>query len=218
MPQSIDPRVVIVMAAPFFLAITCHEVAHGYVASLLGDPTAKLRGRLTLNPIKHFDLMGSLAFIMTALLPGGFIFGWAKPVPVDPRYFKNPRRDMMLVAAAGPAVNIVLAVLFSFAYKALVAYAMQDVAASQASMIIPPLISMLEAGVVINLILCVFNLLPLPPLDGSNIVAGFLSPRAADSFMRFGRWGFLIIIALAIFGVLGYVIGPPMRYLYGLLI
>ncbi len=212
MPDEIlqNIKTVIVMAVPFLLAITCHEAAHGYVANLLGDPTAKSQGRLSLNPLKHLDVLGVIAFVVAKI-------GWAKPVPVDARYFKNPRRDMMLVAAAGPAVNFLLAILFAFAYKGMLAYAMQDVAAAKASMVIPAAIAMLEGGVVINLVLFVFNLLPIPPLDGSNILAGFLPPHAASSYMRFGRWGFILIIALAIFGVLGHIIWKPMKFLYGLL-
>jgi len=199
------------MAVPFLLAITCHEVAHGYVAYMLGDPTAKSQGRLTLNPLKHLDPLGVVAFVIAKI-------GWAKPVPVDSRYFKNPRRDMMYVAVAGPAVNFALAIVFSFLYKWMVAYAMQDVEGSSASMVIPPIISMLEAGVVVNLILGVFNLLPIPPLDGSNILAGLLPPQSAYSYMRFSKYGFILIILLAVTGILGYVLWPPVMALYHFLI
>ena len=213
MPEDIvgSIQTIVVMAVPFLLAITCHEVAHGYVAYLLGDPTAKSQGRLTLNPLKHLDPLGVVAFVIARI-------GWAKPVPVDARYFKNPRRDMMYVAVAGPAVNFALAVVFAFLYRWMVAYAMQDVEGSNASMIIPPVISMLEAGVVVNLILGVFNLLPIPPLDGSNILAGLLPPKTANSYMRFSKYGFVLIILLAVTGILGYVLWPPVMALYHILL
>lgn len=213
MPEDIAASIqtIVIMAVPFLLAITCHEVAHGYVAYLLGDPTAKSQGRLTLNPIKHIDPLGAVAFVIAKI-------GWAKPVPVDARYFKNPRRDMMYVAVAGPGVNFALAVVFSFLYKWMVAYAMQDVEGSSASMVIPPVISMLEAGVVVNLILGVFNLLPIPPLDGSNILAGLLPPKAAYSYMNFSKYGFILIILLAVTGILGYVLWPPVMAIYRFLV
>lgn len=203
---------IVLLTVPVLMAVTFHEVAHGYVANLLGDPTARLAGRLTLNPIKHLDLIGLLAFVITRMI------GWAKPVPVNPRYFRNPRRGMMLVAVAGPAMNMLLAVLCALAVRGLETGAADIVPGSLAYRIIEPLYYMCKVGVSINLALAVFNLLPLPPLDGSNILAGFLPPLAAMRYMSLGRWGFFILLLLAVTGVLGMILQPPVTFLYRLLL
>jgi Zn-dependent protease len=190
---------------PFFLGIICHEVAHGYVAYRLGDPTAKLAGRLTMNPVPHLDPMGTLVFIVTALVPSGFVFGWAKPVPVDPRYFKNPMKGMMLCSAAGPGTNILLAVLFAIALKLVVTFGgIADAASASAS----PLFQIFRAGVLINLILAFLNLMPIPPLDGSKIVMGILPRDLAIKYMSVERYGLLILMLLLFTGALGMVLWP----------
>lgn len=191
----------IVMIPPLLLALTLHEFAHGWVAWRLGDPTAKNMGRLTLNPISHLDPVGTIAFIILR-------FGWAKPVPVNPSYFKNPLKDMLWVAAAGPATNMLLAVVSALLYKTLI----QVISGMQATelllAIIPPVLGMLYASVWINLVLCVFNLLPVPPLDGSRILTGILPPAMARSYLRVERYGFIVLLVLMLTGVIGGIISP----------
>ncbi len=205
-------REIALMAVPLLLSITFHEVAHGYTAYLLGDPTAKRAGRLTLNPLKHLDPLGVLAFILTRMI------GWAKPVPVDMRYFKNPQKGMVLVAIAGPATNFVLAFVCSLLLQLILSNAHAVAPGSTAESIIYPLALMCKYGVIINLALCVFNLLPIPPLDGSNILAGFMPPETAYKYMQLGRYGFIVIILLAVTGALGWIIRPAMQALYSLLV
>ncbi len=200
---------IVVWILPVIFAITVHEVAHGWVAKKLGDKTASQLGRLTLNPLKHVDLVG------TILIPGlllitsaGFIFGWAKPVPVDPRYFKNPRRDMAFVAVAGPVSNILMAFAWAMLVKLGLELKMEGVSL--------PLILMGMAGIQINLVLALINLIPIPPLDGSRIVTGLLSNRLAWQYNKLERYGFFILIALLWTGGLGYILGGPLNYLFGL--
>ncbi len=200
------------LTVPVLMAVTFHEVAHGYVANWLGDPTARLAGRLTLNPLKHLDILGVLVFLVTRMI------GWAKPVPVDPRYFRDPRRGMMLVALAGPATNFLLAVAFALAFRAVEAGAAGIAPGSAAFRVLEPLAYMCAAGVTVNLALGLFNLLPVPPLDGSNILAAFLPPRAAMHYMAFGRWGFFLLLLLAVTGVLGKILLPAVSFLYQLLL
>ncbi|EKO38385.1 MAG: Zn-dependent protease [Solidesulfovibrio magneticus str. Maddingley MBC34] len=194
------------LLVPVLMGVTFHEVAHGYVANWLGDPTARLAGRLTFNPIKHLDLFGALAFLLTRMI------GWAKPVPVDPRYFRDPAKGMMLVALAGPAMNVLLAIFFAMAIRMVEYAAMGTLQGSAAYSILAPLAYICAAGVQVNLALAVFNLIPVPPLDGSNILAAFLPPRLALRYMDLGRWGFFALLLLAVTGVLGRIILPPVRY------
>lgn len=199
-----------ILAVPFLLAITCHEAAHGFAAYLLGDPTAKQAGRLTLNPLKHLDPLGTLALVLTRMI------GWAKPVPVNPMYFKNPQRDMMIVALAGPAANMILAVMFSLVVKVILSLDVNDMSPLMLK-ILEPSVMIANAGVIINLALCFFNLLPIPPLDGSKILAGFLPREAAFKFMSF-RYGFVIVILLAMLGLLGSLISPAIGFFYNFLV
>ncbi len=200
------------LVVPVLMAVTFHEAAHGFVANWLGDPTAKLAGRLTLNPINHLDVLGTLVFLVTRMI------GWAKPVPVDPRYFRNPVRGMMYVALAGPAMNFLLAVLFSLLVHLIQHFGAGVVAGTLAYRILEPLLYMCAAGVTVNLALGVFNMLPVPPLDGSNVLAAFLPPDLAIRYQAFGRWGFLLLIVLAVAGVLGKLILPPVAFLSQLLL
>lgn len=198
-------------AVPFFLGITCHEFAHGYVSWLLGDPTAKNAGRLTLNPLKHLDLLGTLSLIITQII------GWAKPVPIDPRYYKNPKKDCILVSVAGPLANIFLSVLF---------YGLYLFFGETANMFSPylqiklfaPLATISIYGVIINLILALFNLLPIPPLDGSKILLSLLPPQAALTYMRLEPYGFLLILTFALFNGFQFlfdpIIGSVFRFLF----
>lgn len=200
------------LVVPVLMAVTFHEAAHGYVANWLGDPTARLAGRLTLNPLSHLDVIGTLAFLLTRMI------GWAKPVPVDPRYFRDPVKGMMLVALAGPAMNILLAILAALAVRGIEYLGRGVVEGMLAYSILQPLLYMCAAGVTVNLALAVFNLLPVPPLDGSNILAAFLPPRLALRYQMFGRWGFLLLLVLAVAGVLGKLLLPPISFLSRLLL
>jgi Zn-dependent protease len=187
---------------PVLFAITVHETAHGWVARSFGDRTAEMQGRLTLNPIKHIDPVGTILVPgLMLLLPGGFVFGWAKPVPVDWRNFKHPKQDMAWVAVAGPASNLVMALAW-----ALMARLALDLPAD--SWITAPLLFMGVAGVFINTILMVLNLLPLPPLDGGRVLTGLLPASYAYRFARIEPYGFMILLALLLTGVLGFVMWP----------
>jgi Zn-dependent protease len=201
----------IIMVPPLLLALTVHEFAHGYVAFRLGDPTASVLGRLTLNPLKHLDPLGTIAFFV-------FHFGWAKPVPVNPAYFKNPQKDMLWVALAGPATNFSLAVISALMAKIIWLFAQLMPYSLVGEAILVPLNSTLIASVWINLVLCIFNFLPIPPLDGSRIVAGLLPPELARSFASFEKYGFILVILLAVTGVLSKLIIPLIKFANNLLL
>ncbi|MGH8160612.1 MAG: site-2 protease family protein [Gammaproteobacteria bacterium] len=199
-----------IWAIPVLFAITLHEVAHGFVASRLGDPTAKMMGRLTVNPIKHIDLVGTIIVpIVMLLLPGGFLFGWAKPVPVGVNNLGNPRRDMAIVGAAGPTANFLMAIFW-----ALIVRLGFSLAGSAPSLALPFALAGV-AGVFINSILMVFNLLPLPPLDGGRVAASLIPARWASVYERIEPFGFWIIIILLVTGVLGVVLFPVLRGCFG---
>ena len=201
----------IILAPPLLFALTFHEFAHGFIAYRLGDPTARDAGRLTLNPLKHLDPLGTIAFFFIK-------FGWAKPVPVNPRYFKNPKKDMLWVALAGPVTNLALAVISAILTKAIWTLASILPYSSTAEAILVPLNSMLIASVWINLVLCIFNFLPIPPLDGSRILMGLLPNNLALSYMRIERFGFIIILVLAFSGILSKVIVPIISFANHLLL
>lgn len=201
----------IILAPPLLLALTVHEFAHGYVAYRLGDPTAKNAGRLTLNPLKHLDPIGTIAFFFIK-------FGWAKPVPVNPNYFKNPRKDMLWVALAGPATNLGLAIISAIVTKLIWALASLLPYSAVAEAILVPLNAMLIASVWINLVLCIFNFLPIPPLDGSRILSGILPDDLARSYQQVERYGFVIILVLAFSGILSKVILPVISFANSLLL
>ncbi len=201
----------IILAPPLLLALTVHEFAHGYIAYRLGDPTAKSLGRLTLNPLKHLDPIGTIAFFFIK-------FGWAKPVPVNPAYFKNPKKDMLWVALAGPATNLGLAIISAVVTKFVWALASMLPYSTAAEAILVPLNAMLIASVWINLVLCIFNFLPIPPLDGSRILTGLLPDDLARSYLQVERYGFIIILVLAFSGVLSKVIMPVISFANNLLL
>ena len=195
-----------VWALPVLFAVTLHEVAHGWVANKLGDGTAKMLGRLTPNPVKHIDPIGTILVPLAMfLLQTGFIFGWAKPVPVNTRNFKNPRRDMALVAIAGPLSNLAMAVFWVFVYK-LGHSLLGD------SNIARGVMSMGQAGIIINLILFVFNLLPIPPLDGGRVLSGFVPPSVSDLLDKIEPYGFFIVVGLLYLGVLNTIISPVINF------
>ncbi|RMG53598.1 MAG: site-2 protease family protein [Gammaproteobacteria bacterium] len=196
---------------PVLFAITVHEVAHGWVARQLGDPTAWMMGRLTLNPVKHIDPVGTILVPLVLLLLGGFVFGWAKPVPVNYRNLHNPRRDMALVAVAGPTANLLMALGWAVIMKLgllLVPYS---------QWVGLPLVYMGQAGIAINVILMVLNLLPVPPLDGGRVLAGLVPPRLGDLLDRIEPWGLFILVALLATGILGMMLGPPYQFLMHLI-
>jgi Zn-dependent protease len=196
---------IVVWILPVIFAITVHEVAHGWVAKKYGDNTASVLGRLTLNPIKHIDLFGTIILPGILLITGtGFIFGWAKPVPVDPRNFKNPLRDMAIVALAGPVSNLLMAVGW-----ALVARLGVTIGAGTESISLP-LIYTGVAGISINLVLALINLLPIPPLDGSRILTGILPSYWAWQYNRLERYGFIILLVLLYTQLLGAILAYPM--------
>ena len=183
----------------FLLALTCHEVAHGYVAKRLGDPTAYELGRLTLNPIKHISLFGTIIFpLMLYMAHSPVIFGWAKPVPVDARYFRNPLRGMMWVGMAGPVANFILATVAGIIIRLLAPLT------SGPSM----LLEFMLFFMLVNLVLGFFNLIPIPPLDGSRIVTGLLPRSLAVEYMKIERFGFLILIGLLYLGAFRQFVFP----------
>jgi len=195
----------VIYAPPFLFAITFHELAHGYVALRLGDPTAKNAGRLTMNPIKHLDPIGVIAFIIMKI-------GWAKPVPVDPRYFKDPEKGMLLVALAGPGANVVLAVVSALLVKILIVLPVLP------AFILNPLLWMLISSVWINIVLAVFNCIPIPPLDGSKVLMGILPSDMARSYEKIEPFGFILLLILFYFGVISRIIGPIIVFANNLLL
>lgn len=201
----------IILAPPLLLALTFHEFAHGYIAYRLGDPTAQNAGRLTLNPLRHLDPLGTIAFFFIKL-------GWAKPVPVNPAYFRNPKKDMLRVALAGPLANLVLAVISAILTKAVWLFAANLPYSAMAEAILVPVNAMLVASVWINLVLCIFNFLPIPPLDGSRILTGLLPNKMAMSYLQLERYGFIIILILAFSGILSKVILPIISFANALLL
>ena len=198
-------------ALPLLLAIVLHEYAHGWVANKCGDPTARLQGRLTMNPLAHIDLFGTIIMpILCLMLPGSFLLGWAKPVPVDPRQMTQPRRDMALVAAAGPGMNFALALLSGLLLAGLLSIdpslSMQDRAASEgapsastSTLILLPIAVMALYSVLINVFLGMFNLIPIPPLDGGRILVSLLPPQPAMALARLEPYGMLILVGLLVF-------------------
>jgi Zn-dependent protease len=191
-----------VMLVPGMLAIVCHEVSHGFVAWRYGDPTARMLGRLTLNPLKHIDIIGTLMIFFIGI-------GWAKPVPVTYENLRNPKRDMIWVAAAGPITNITLAAVSAFLLRGLVAVDILAVSGSPLSMLTEPVVLMLAFSVYINLMLAIFNMIPVPPLDGGRVLVGLLPYRQAAAWSRIEPYGMIIIIALVFFtNIFSYVISP----------
>lgn len=193
-----------VWVIPVLFAITVHEVAHGFVASKCGDRTAQMLGRLTLNPIKHIDIFGTVIIPALLLIVGGFIFGWAKPVPVNFANLKHPRRDMALVAIAGPVSNLLMAILWAMVAKiGLILDGQLGFTWALA------LIYMGQAGIWINIILIILNILPIPPLDGSRVVTALLPGPLAYQYNRVAPFGFFILLILLALGALNYLLLPP---------
>lgn len=214
MPPSLSMiQKIAVWAIPVLFAITLHEAAHAWAANQCGDSTAKRLGRLSINPIRHIDLIGT---ILIPLMVGvsthfQFVFGWAKPVPIHWQHLRNPRRDSALVALAGPASNIIMAFLWAACFKFAIYLN------PQASMAALFLLLMGQAGIIINLILALLNLIPIPPLDGSRVVSSMLPQRQAEFYSRLEPFGFLILLILLVTGALGWIMQPILlKALYGM--
>jgi len=188
-----------IYALPVIFAITVHEAAHGFAARYFGDMTAEREGRITLNPLKHIDPIGTILLPALTLLIGGILFGWAKPVPVNFSRLRHPKRDMLWVAAAGPASNFVMALFWALIIKLSFVYP---------SVYSEPMALMGQAGLMINVVLMVLNLLPLPPLDGGRIAVSLLPNHLAYKYAQIERYGFIILIVLLATGILGRIMEP----------
>jgi Zn-dependent protease len=187
-----------VYAIPVLFAITVHEAAHGYVARMFGDNTAYVLGRITLNPVKHIDLIGTIIVPIAMVLTTGFMFGWAKPVPVDWGSLRQPKRDMVWVAAAGPGANLVMAIVWALAFRLLSLVGIEERFFFEVA----------RAGIQVNLIFMALNLLPILPLDGGRIVSGLLPRRLSNAFSRLEPFGLIIIVVLLVTGALGFLLQP----------
>ncbi|MBN9230040.1 MAG: site-2 protease family protein [Legionella sp. 40-6] len=210
MPEFTLIQQICIWALPVLLSITLHEVAHGYVANLCGDTTAKMFGRLSLNPLRHIDLIGTIIIplVIGVLTHFNFVIGYAKPVPVSWNQLRHPRRDMILVTLAGPMANLLMALIWGIALKIALS------AHPQSSMGALFLFASAQAGILINLVLAALNLLPIPPLDGSRVVSSLLPPRQAMLYERIEPYGFYILILLMLTGILSSILSPIINFGY----
>ena len=205
---------VAVFALPILFAITVHEAAHGYVARYFGDSTAERLGRITLNPLKHIDPIGTLLLPALTVMLGGILFGWAKPVPVNFANLRNPKKDMLWVAAAGPASNLIMAIFW-----AILLNMVNEPAANNGLFNANYFLTEMSwAGISINLVLMVLNLLPLPPLDGGRIAVSLLPNNLANQLSSVEKYGFFILIALMFTGILGKIISPFIQFFTALIL
>lgn len=208
--QNIDVAQVLLSFIVLLFSLTVHESAHAWAADRLGDPTARLLGRVSLNPVVHADLIGTVIFPLVALTTSAPLIGWAKPVPVSVQRLRNPRRDYIMVAAAGPLSNLALAIVAALALSVVRAPAGEPVTAT-------PIGSILEQAVDLNILLAVFNLMPIPPLDGGNIFAGLLPAAAARTFDRVRPYGFVLLYVLLLGHGFEHIVYPPARLIRNLL-
>lgn len=199
---------IVIWILPVLFAITFHEAAHALVANYFGDTTAKKLGRLSFNPLRHIDLIGTIIVPIVILIVSkfSFVFGWAKPVPINSSQLRNPRRDMVLVSAAGPLSNLAMALLWAFCLKLAT---MLDPKSSSIALF---LLLTARAGILINLLLAYFNLLPIPPLDGGRVVACLLPTRQALVYEKIEPFGFFILLALMFTGILGWLLNPAISW------
>jgi len=207
--QYLDFASIFISFIVLLFSLTVHEMAHAWTADRLGDPTARLLGRISLNPIVHADPIGTVLFPLISMVSGATLIGWAKPVPVDTRRLQQPRRDYMLVAAAGPTSNLILAV-FGAILLAIVPVSPQTLGESNVSV---PIATLLTRLVNLNVLLAVFNMLPIPPLDGGNVLAGLLPPNLAVQFNKVRPYGFILLYALILSNGFNQIVIPPARFI-----
>jgi Zn-dependent protease len=206
---DIDFAAVFISFIVLLFSLTIHEMAHAFTADRLGDPTARLLGRISLNPLVHADPIGTILFPLIALVTGAPILGWAKPVPVNTRHLRHPRRDFVIVAAAGPASNLVLALAAALTL-AILPVSPHTIDEPNVSV---PVAAILGLAIQVNVLLAVFNMLPIPPLDGGNVLAGLLPPRMAIAFNQIRPYGFLLIYALILSGGFERIVWTPSRFI-----
>ncbi|ASQ45441.1 site-2 protease family protein [Legionella clemsonensis] len=208
MPELTTIQQIAIWLLPVLFGITLHEAAHAWVAYRLGDTTAKMLGRVSFNPMRHIDLIGTIIVPIAVLILSrfNFVFGWAKPVPINDSQFRHPRRDIALATAAGPLSNLLMAIMWTGLLK--IAANMNP----QSSNFALFLLLAARAGIIINLLLAYLNLIPIPPLDGSRIVASLMPPRHASIYLRLEPWGFFILLILLFTGVLPWLINPPIQW------
>ncbi|HTM26490.1 MAG TPA: site-2 protease family protein [Vicinamibacterales bacterium] len=198
--MNIDPLAAVIGFGVLLISLTIHEAAHAWTADRLGDPTARMLGRVSLNPLVHMDPIGTLLLPLIAAFSHLPLIGWAKPVPVATRNLRHPRRDFMLVAAAGPISNLLQAVVAAVLLR------------------VSPVTGVLYLAVEINLLLAFFNLIPVPPLDGGNVMLGLLPPRAAAAYSQVRQYGFIVLYALLLTGIASDLIMPPTMFLLRMLL
>ena len=211
--EQIDYFYLFTSLTVMLFSLTVHEAAHAWTAHRLGDPTARLLGRISLNPAVHVDPIGTILLPLVAMVTGAPLLGWAKPVPVDFRYLKQPRRDFMIIAAAGPASNLVLAVL-----AAIVLRITPLAPAADGIDIASPAVAIALAALRVNVLLALFNMIPVPPLDGGNVLGGLLPPHLADRFDALRPYGVFILYGLMFSGLLGRIISPPYHLIQSVLL